>query len=479
MRSYKSHAVDLDQVNARLLEINASPTPPKQPQETPRTPDCDEEEDTYSITEETAACQELVADGGRPWYPFHLFEHVRKHPTEHHSMLRFWCFEGDWVVYRKQWERWKSFRHWQDDNRGLLNVHADFEKQKAGDLSYYERHGGDTSNLMTERRWANDFESLRNRRGWQHRYTVEHGLSRTKDEDRFRAYVLAVRARLDRHGFARPVQLGPDPKNQDILTTWIEYLNYEYWVHDGFADKATRLQSQQKQVLNAIVEAGVLRHGETIETIARFHHGLSYGLEDGKEFAAEAVKAAELAVSAAQQALDGSQQASHRRRQETELARAKVRWEKAVETAKSVKKRAELISKYSLLESPQSEAIRLVEKHKILLQWILDQVPLIEAEMAEGKVNASSNKERASESSDELDTKTHEANAQTDQDIRPEPETEPPAQPCALSTRKRAQSDDNPEDTEGPALKRRKLEAEVHREVALESETLAKSSQRI
>ncbi|KAG7290741.1 hypothetical protein NEMBOFW57_000744 [Staphylotrichum longicolle] len=275
MRSYKSHAVDLDQVNARLLKVSTSPVIPKQPQDTSTTittPAEDEGEDGYLITEETAAYQDIVADGGRPWYPFHLFEHVRKHHAEHREMLRFWCSARDWTVYSKQRERWKSFRKWQDDNRGLLNVQAEFEKQKAAHLKYYARHGGDIDGLDTEKRWEDEFERFENRRGWEHHYTVEHGLSRKQDKDRFPAYVIAVRARLDRHGFARAVQLDPDPKNQDPLTTWIEYLNYEYWVHDGFVNKVTRVQSDRKQLLKTIAESGMLWPGETTEKIARFHY---------------------------------------------------------------------------------------------------------------------------------------------------------------------------------------------------------------
>ncbi|CAJ2508691.1 Uu.00g137170.m01.CDS01 [Anthostomella pinea] len=44
----------------------------------------------------------------------------------------------------------------------------------------------------------------------------------------FRDYVEAMRRRLAGHDFTQPFELDEDPKKQDRLTTWIEYLGYEY-----------------------------------------------------------------------------------------------------------------------------------------------------------------------------------------------------------------------------------------------------------
>jgi hypothetical protein len=57
------------------------------------------------------------------------------------------------------------------------------------------------------------------------------------------------------------------------LTTWIEYLNYEYWIHDGFAEKAAKLQTQYDTSLRELMDANVLLPGERPDSVCDFHHG--------------------------------------------------------------------------------------------------------------------------------------------------------------------------------------------------------------
>jgi hypothetical protein len=49
---------------------------------------------------------------------------------------------------------------------------------------------------------------------------------------RLSEYAEALRERLLRHGFPRRFQLDEDAARQDKLTTWIEYLGYQYWWFD-------------------------------------------------------------------------------------------------------------------------------------------------------------------------------------------------------------------------------------------------------
>jgi hypothetical protein len=70
------------------------------------------------------------------------------------------------------------------------------------------------------------------------------------------------------------------------------------------------------------------------------------------------------------------------------LERARERLKKAVEAEDAVKKRSELIFKFGSVNNPFTQSKQQAEKYQILLQWILDQVPLIEAEIAEAKADA-------------------------------------------------------------------------------------------
>ncbi|KAL8652033.1 MAG: hypothetical protein Q9210_002919 [Variospora velana] len=50
----------------------------------------------------------------------------------------------------------------------------------------------------------------------------------------FKAYAQAVAKRLASHNFTQPFQLAEDPRQQDGWTTWVEYLNFGYWWQDRY-----------------------------------------------------------------------------------------------------------------------------------------------------------------------------------------------------------------------------------------------------
>lgn len=59
----------------------------------------------------------------------------------------------------------------------------------------------------------------------------------------------ALKERLARHGFTRPFQLDEDAARQDKMTTWIEYLGYEYWWYDYYAGIAKESPETARQCL--------------------------------------------------------------------------------------------------------------------------------------------------------------------------------------------------------------------------------------
>ncbi|KAH6632483.1 hypothetical protein F5144DRAFT_548438 [Chaetomium tenue] len=175
----------------------------------------------------------------------------------------------------------------------------------------------------------------------------------------FSDYVDAVKRRLARHGFTRPFELNQDPKQQGEFETWIEYLGFECWWLDLFTGAIERGQEHHDE--------------ETVECAMQ--------CQAEEDEARAAVKRFE---ENAQQIYDKTQLHPHRLR----IPRAERRWmlqqgTRDMLTARSrlerLKKRGDLITKFVLSTNGLETAKRDAARHRILIQWILDQIPLIEA----------------------------------------------------------------------------------------------------
>lgn len=366
---------------------------PRSPSPAPTLNAVSEEEYNYLLKEEKAAYHELVSHGGRPWYPLHMLDAVSRNPWDHHRLLRFWdpLMEDDgWNVYTKQWERWQQFLLWQQNNRGMLDPKADLDNDRALMAKYHERtgttplHGDDD-----EEWWANQLQSMTAKRAWQHRTAIEEGLWEIDDQDRFPAYIVAMHARLDRHWLPCQADFHPDPKQQSALATWVEYLAYECWVHDGFADKAAELQPRHDALAEAIRDANALLAGETPEFIAEAEQ--AFLREKGKSSALLAGKLAMQAASAAHSAFEPQKQKANRSPPKAALSQAKKSSAKTRRAAKAaVKKRCELLIDLESVAWSLEMADESAENHQLLLVWIAKQFPLIEAEMAEAQAKPGS-----------------------------------------------------------------------------------------
>ncbi|KAF2188832.1 hypothetical protein K469DRAFT_765828 [Zopfia rhizophila CBS 207.26] len=167
------------------------------PSTLPPTPD--EERYRKDLQGQTEAYYTLVNNGGQPSHPLSLLEDIAKDLGEYCEILSFWQDRDkpeDWKVFMRQLSRWEDFRRLQKFARGQIIV-----------LGQYKT-----------------WESFVGRQ--QHT---------TGEQGRFPIYVRAVKDRLKKHGFTRTFQLDEDPARQDKLTTWIEYLGYEYWWYDQYA----------------------------------------------------------------------------------------------------------------------------------------------------------------------------------------------------------------------------------------------------
>ncbi|QSS54251.1 hypothetical protein I7I53_01747 [Histoplasma capsulatum var. duboisii H88] len=377
----KSRPVDLAQVNTRLLQVEKEKEPGKEPQDkqaAPRTPHIIYEQSPVVIESntssprstpsadlegwrlelqrrETESYKELVEDGGRASHPFSNTEDIYKCPGELRELLSFWNGRGNQqqeALFTAQLARWKQFRMFQRFMRER-NIQ---DPQVIRIFSGHAAH--------EDRKWTAFIDRQR---------------PKTGEVGRFPVYARAVKDRLVRHGFLRNFQLDEDPTRQDNLTTWIEYLGYEYWWHDRYA-----LSIHQEQWLESkwkeIVDSNVLRHSETRESIAGFEPSMLRYEELNRS--QELVDTAKSAVIAARKAISDSETPRHRSKElEQRLIAAQSKLIAEEEKCDFIRRRNKIIGAYIQDTSNHLIFKENAQRHSILLRWILDQLPLVELDM--------------------------------------------------------------------------------------------------
>ncbi|KAL1858357.1 hypothetical protein VTK73DRAFT_7838 [Phialemonium thermophilum] len=215
----------------------------------------------------------------------------------------------------------------------------------------------------------------------------------------FPEYVDDVKRRLARHGFAMPFQLDRDPKRQDKLTTWIEYLNYEYAWLDRHEAALERRRLRHDEAWKKLVGTGVMRPGETPENI-RSTEGL-FGLQDELDRDQEVIESAKAAAKAVirdvEKAARGRSGLTTQERVER-LRTAHSRVVTAKEAREETMRRVQLISNFIQNTHVYVETKDIIPRHRRMLQWVLDQVPLIKAELdGSGLADDGSHSGRAAE----------------------------------------------------------------------------------
>ncbi|KAK4243397.1 hypothetical protein C7999DRAFT_18242 [Corynascus novoguineensis] len=397
---------------------------------------------------ETVAYHELVSDGGRPLYHISLLEEVLDNPEGHREMLLPWqdyplpsIPEGD--VFRAQLTRWKAFRNWQKYNRDIYNEEEEFaayfEKEwrkkveSEANMSRSRRQDQELAERLYLERFRAEFKRMQEEKGvdegeagflafvedekrrdlkaghlWpgmtedEYRQTLrvwfnqdefrryhEDFLWLREDNGRggFPEYAAEAKRRLAKHGFTRTFQLDKDPARQDKMTTWIEYLNYEYSWHDRYERSIERLRPEYDEAWKQLVDSGVLRPGETDETLRTTESSFRRASE--REQAEKAVASAETAAKAVfsetVRAKTGRSRFTKQKRMQR-LATAYSRLVGAKEALKTIKRRGDLITEFIRGTWDYQGAKRNLRRQCLLLQWVLEQVPLIEAELNEPKV---------------------------------------------------------------------------------------------
>ncbi|KAF7505084.1 hypothetical protein GJ744_001303 [Endocarpon pusillum] len=400
--TWHSCPLDPKKLNARLQEVlsdNPNTGPSSQPQimERSRSPTVPIDEDDDSRRRETMAYNDLVKHGGRPLYPIELLDKVSRDPERYDDLLRPWkaptgttnkCWDdrdtwSPWEVFQRQWWRWREFRDWQRDNRG--------QEDEGGYSEYVEQRKLFTKREFTKNGCARElakikadplylmsgWNSMRTQRELQQYYCVElHGGD-------FSDYVNAVRRRLARHGFTRPFQLQENLSHQDKLSTWIEYLNFEYWWLDRYTRSTERLKLEHDKAWQQLVDRGAVRPGETEEYFRTFTSAMKRQAEEDQ--ALEAVQRATATgkqdyyltqLSPGRQSIPKPERIRLLREATHKVLTAKAKRE-------SITKRNDLISDFLLGTYDFKMAKEDVANLETLLPWVLQQIPLIEAEVSQ------------------------------------------------------------------------------------------------
>ncbi|KAH8757881.1 hypothetical protein F5883DRAFT_428179, partial [Diaporthe sp. PMI_573] len=350
----QSRPVDPGQLTSRLLDMSsdASPRPPPPP--------FDRESSAETLApiprevRERGFYNNLIEEGGRPLYSIDLIDEVAKDPFSHWDMLRPWVdhppdFEPDpdpdadlyvnWSVFGPQLGSWRMFRDWQKFNRGDFAKWGDSHEVRAA-YHYFVpafRRGSPT-------------------------------------------YTEAVKKLLAEYGFTRPFQFHEDPTQQDKLTTWIEYLGYECWVHYRYASRVKRMQPEYDAAWKTLVDSSVLRPFETEEYVCNIES--AFRRQSERDQATRAVTSAKAVLMSAYNDKNnpqGSRLTPAARMQV--MTTAKSRLEAAEEALASVKRRNNLVTVFKQAVGNYLTAKKEAKRHSIRVRWTLEQVPLIEAEL--------------------------------------------------------------------------------------------------
>ncbi|KAL8366286.1 hypothetical protein RB595_004858 [Gaeumannomyces hyphopodioides] len=171
---------------------------------------------------------------------------------------------GTMGVFARPLDRWREFRRWRRDNRGVQMTDSEdlaTFRDEMRRLNESEGLGEGMTvanfNVVSEKVWRDELPARRRARE-THR-EVPGG---TFDE-----YLEAARRRLRDHGFDEDLQLLEDPKQQSERTTRIECLEFEYWWLDRRTRTAQQWEERRDLIWEKLVSSGLLKDGETQEDV--------------------------------------------------------------------------------------------------------------------------------------------------------------------------------------------------------------------
>jgi hypothetical protein len=345
----QSGALDLEEVNDRLLRIAGQHEPKAEPMSPYRPGKSPTRSPSPPQRGETEFYFKLVNNGGRPMYPIELIDSVAQNPTAYRHLVRPWSDSADselpewWLVFERQSHHWEQFRQWQ--------AHA----RREGIPPRVE--------IRFDTRWSH----------------VDTAYDRFVRDFRLESptYADAALQLLGRHGFTRPVQFHPDVSQQDKLTEWIEYLTYECAVLHWYTCILQRGQPKYNKAWKTLVDSNVLRPFETEKFIWSSESGITHQTERQK--AERAVELAESALEASDKIVDRHSGSAVARAQKMSAARSRL--DEAKESLQLVQRRNGLIIDFKRTMASFFHHKKDLKQQEVLVRWVLNEVPRVEAEL--------------------------------------------------------------------------------------------------
>ncbi len=282
---------------------------------------------------------EMANDGGRPLVPADLIDQVLEDPMAHIEMLMPWLEYPQSLppdagcVLTAQLEHWRYFRTWQKYNRDLP---SDPDPSRVASKYFYAR------------------------------------FLRTSP-----SYTEALRSLLAHYDFNRPFQLHDDPARQDVVTTWIEYVGWTCAFHYTYSRLVEKHQPAYDEAWKVVVGTGMLRPHETCEYLQTMACG--FAQDDADTQAHNDVRLAQSAVEAASSTPYGDSPGFQEARA-LELSAASTMLEDALTRRDLVTKRNRHIADFVNAIRPYRNASRGKRWQGSIMQWALEQLPLVEAE---------------------------------------------------------------------------------------------------
>lgn len=216
-------------------------------------------------------------------------------------------------------------------------------------------------------------------------------------------YTEAITKLLAHYGFTWSFHLHDDLKEENKLTTWIEYLAFTYSSHYEYTLQARRMQPVYNEAWQKLLDAKVLRPSETEEYICDINS--AFGRQSEKDRAWRTVKLAEAATISVRGGIDNPGNSRDEETANTTAHAAQSRLDTAKILLSSIERRNRLIAEFKASAREYLVTTKKLKYYDHRLKWVLDQVPLVEAEMTKSSASETkTNSVHSVKKKDEQDT---------------------------------------------------------------------------
>ncbi|KAF4467546.1 hypothetical protein FALBO_5585 [Fusarium albosuccineum] len=262
----------------------------------------------------------LTKAGGRPWYPIERIESVSRNPTEYAELLQYW--------------------------------RTDSPGSNSDDWVVFERQ-------------------------WERWDRFRHYQSRVRQPpETFAQHSERCQKHLAKYSFSRAFQLEKNSADQDELSQWIEYLCFECFEYEKLSWYKQH-HEPYKEAWRKLFDSKILRPHETLEKLENIECEAT--CENERTQLRQAVEEARSHVLLAERdLLDPSVRGPTAQRK---LFESQAELDTAIKTFDIFQVRKDAIDEFRGATAIYREARRGARRHRILLRWIRDQIPLIEKEL--------------------------------------------------------------------------------------------------